>query len=192
MTRFAWSTIGAAAICAIAIPAFVEFPKTVIWNASPSAPIGLYEVRAADRLDVPDLVVVDAPEPLARFVTERGYLPPDVPLLKRVVGLPGQTVCRFDRTISVDGTEIGAALERDRMGRPMPVWQGCRRIAPDEIFLMNRDVENSLDGRYFGPIPASSILGSAVPLWTDEDGTGRYRWRAKTRQPASRIPSNAN
>lgn len=181
MTRRAWSLVGAAAIVAIAVPVLIDFPTTLIWNASPSAPIGLYQVRPVDRLEVPDLVALDAPEPLERFVVERGYLPPDIPLLKRVVGLPGQTVCRIDRTIIVDGVEMGTALERDSFGRPMPVWQGCRRIGPDEIFLMNRDVENSLDGRYFGPIQASSILGSAVPLWIDEDGTGRYRWRARTR-----------
>ncbi|MBT2842902.1 S26 family signal peptidase, partial [Staphylococcus coagulans] len=25
------------------------------------------------------------------------------------------------------------------------------------------------DGRYFGPIPASSVIGRAVPLWTEEE-----------------------
>lgn len=180
MTRRSWSFVGAVAIVAIALPAFVELPTAIIWNASPSAPIGLYQLRPVDRLDVPDLVAVDAPEPLKRFAAERGYLPPNIPLLKRIVGLPGQTVCRIHRTITVDGIAMGDALENDTFGRPMPVWRGCQRIADNEIFLMNWDVENSLDGRYFGPIPASSIIGSAVPLWTDEDGTGRYRWRART------------
>lgn len=181
MTRRAWSLIGAAAIGAIVVPAFVDFPTAIIWNTSPSAPVGFYQVRPVDRLGVPDLVVVDPPQRLERFVTERGYLPRDIPLLKRVVGLLGQTVCRIGRTITVDGVEMADALERDSIGRPMPIWQGCRRIATDEVFLMNRDVETSLDGRYFGPIPSSSIIGSAVPVWTDEDGTGRYRWRAETR-----------
>ena len=76
-----------------------------------------------------------------------------MPLLKRVLALPGQTVCRIGRTITVDRIEIGDALDRDRTGRELPVWHGCRRIAGDEIFLMNADVRDSLDGRYFGPIP---------------------------------------
>lgn len=181
MKRRAWFIVGAAAIGAIAASAFVDFPTRIIWNASPSAPIGFYQVKPLDRLDVPALVAVHPPERIERFVIERGYLPPDIPLLKRVVGLPGQTVCRLDRTITVDGVAMGEALLHDSIGRPMPVWQGCRRIAADEVFLMNWTVENSLDGRYFGPIPATSIIGSAVPLWTDEDGTGRYRWRAATR-----------
>ncbi|MGJ8530811.1 MAG: S26 family signal peptidase [Alphaproteobacteria bacterium] len=177
MMRRTWSLVGAAAIAVIALPAFVDLPTAIIWNASPSAPIGFYQVRSTERLEVSNLVVVDPPEALERFVIERGYLPPDIPLLKRVVGLPGQTVCRIDRSITVDGTLMGAALDRDSFGRPMPVWRGCHRIATDEVFLMNRDARNSLDGRYFGPIPASSIIGSAISLWTIEPGTGRYRWR---------------
>jgi conjugative transfer signal peptidase TraF len=169
--------IGAVAIAAIAYPAFVDLPTAVIWNASPSVPIGLYRVQTVDRFATSDLVLVDPPAPLAWLIEERGYLPPDTPLLKHVVGLPGQTVCRIDRAITLDGVPMGVALETDSLHRPMPTWQGCHRIAADEIFLMNRDVEDSLDGRYFGPIPTSSILGSAVPLWTDEDGTGRSRWR---------------
>lgn len=181
MTSRTWLLIGAAAIATNAYPAFVEFPTALIWNASLSVPLGLYRVRPVDRFEISDLVLVDAPGPLERFMEERGYLPPDTPLLKNVVGLPGQTVCRIDRAITVDGVPTGAALEMDRLDRPMPAWQGCHRIAADEIFLMNRDVEDSLDGRYFGRIPTRSILGSAVPLWTDEDGPGRFRWHIKAR-----------
>ncbi len=40
---------------------------------------------------------------------------------------------------------------------------------------------DSLDGRYFGPIPTSSIIGRAMPVWTDEDDSGHFEWRAQTR-----------
>jgi conjugative transfer signal peptidase TraF len=165
----------------VAASALIETPKKLIWNASASAPIGLYSIEPADRLEVTDLVAVDAPELLARFLAERGYLPPGVPLMKRIAGLPGQQVCRLRSAITVDGITMGAALERDRHGRDLPVWQGCRRIADGEVFLMNWETRDSLDGRYFGPLPANSIIGRAVPLWTDEDGAGRYEWRAQTR-----------
>jgi type IV secretory pathway protease TraF len=109
-----------------------------------------------------------------------------VPLLKRVMALPGQEVCRIRRTITVDGVELGAALDRDRSGRSLPVWNGCRRIAGDEIFLMNADVGDSLDGRYFGPIPVSAVIGRATPIYTDEDGDDRFVWRAATRWQRAR------
>jgi uncharacterized protein (DUF736 family) len=43
---------------------------------------------------------------------------------------------------------------------------------------MNPAVPDSLDGRYFGPLPITSIVAHAVPLWTDEAGDGRFVWRA--------------
>lgn len=46
---------------------------------------------------------------------------------------------------------------------------------------MNPDVGDSLDGRYFGPFPASAVIGHAIPLFTDEDGEGRFVWRAPMR-----------
>jgi conjugative transfer signal peptidase TraF len=140
-----------------------------IWNASESVPIGLYRVRPAKRLTVTELVAVQPPEPLASFLHLDGYLPIGVPMLKRVLALPGQTVCRAGLTIAVDGIEMGQARERDGRGRPLPVWQGCRVVVAGEIFLMNWQSADSLDGRYFGPVPASTVIGEALPIWTEEE-----------------------
>lgn len=189
MNRRTWSLVSTAAVAAIALSAFVDIPTAIIWNTSPSVPIGFYLIRSAEALKVSDVVLVEPPERLARFITLRGYLPPGVPLLKRVAGLPGQTVCCRNRTVTVDGVEMGVALEHDRFGRRMPVWKGCRQIAADEVFLMNPDAPTSLDGRYFGPISSISVLGSAVPLWIDEDGTTLIRWPAGKERPATNPTS---
>ncbi|MET4019711.1 type IV secretory pathway protease TraF [Bradyrhizobium sp. F1.4.3] len=90
-------------------------------------------------------------------------------MLKRVLALPGQTVCRTGITIVVDSIEMGQARARDRRGRPLPAWQGCRVVAEDEVFLMNWQSAVSFDGRYFGPLPTSTVIGQAVPVWTRED-----------------------
>jgi len=140
-----------------------------IWNASNSVPIGLYRVQPATRLAVTELVAVQPPDLLAAFLDLNGYLPIRVPMLKRVLALPGQTVCRNGLTIAVDGIEVGDAHERDGRGRPLPAWHGCRVIAGGDVFVMNWQSADSLDGRYFGPLPASAIVGRAVPVWTDEE-----------------------
>ena len=181
MTELKWAMATFVATSAIAISTWVDTPTKLIWNASASTPIGFYSVEATGHLEVTDLVAIDAPEPIASFLATRGYLPRDTPLLKRVLGLPGQTVCRSGPLITIDGVEMGTALERDLFGRALADWQGCRVVAKDDVFLMNWDVHDSLDGRYFGPIPASSVIGRAVPLWTDEDGEGRFEWQAPTR-----------
>jgi len=144
-------------------------PPRYIWNASNSVPIGLYRLQPAAKLAVAELVAVQPPEPLASFLDLNGYLPIGVPMLKRVLALPGQTVCREAFTVVVDGIEVGEARERDSGGRPLPVWQGCRVIGEDELFVMNWQTADSLDSRYFGPIPASSVIGQAVPVWTGEE-----------------------
>ena len=139
-----------------------------VWNSSESVPIGLYGVQAPDSLIVTSLVVAMPPEPLASFLAESGYLPRGVPLIKRILALPGQSVCRHELRIVVNGIDMGTARERDRRGRALPVWRGCRAIAVGEVFLMNWDEPASLDSRYFGPVPLSAILGRAEPLWTFE------------------------
>jgi conjugative transfer signal peptidase TraF len=167
MTRFGAVMVTYFATMAIGLSAFVHPAPKLIWNASASVPIGLYRVRPAGDLHVTELVVVQAPEKLANFLAERGYLPKSVPLLKRILALHGQTVCRTGRTITVDATAMGEALDHDRRSRPLPVWQGCRVIAEGQVFLMNWQSEDSLDGRYFGPLPATTIVGEAAPVWIE-------------------------
>ena len=140
-----------------------------LWNASASVPLGLYRLQAARERYVTELVAVMPPKPLATFLADGNYLPPGVPMLKRVAALPGQTVCREGLTVLVDAIAIGAARERDGRGRPLPLWQGCRVIAQGELFLMNRLSADSLDGRYFGPIPASAVIGRAHPVWIEKE-----------------------
>ena len=140
-----------------------------IWNASNSVPIGLYRVQPATQLTVTELVAVQPPDLLAAFLDLNGYLPIGVPMLKRVLALPGQTVCRNGLTIAVDGIDVGDARERDGRGRPLPSWSGCRVIAEGDVFVMNWQSEDSLDGRYFGPLPASAVIGKAMPVWTYEE-----------------------
>ena len=158
------------AAATVALSAIGAQPATkYIWNASESVPAGLYLVRPTARPAVTQLVVVEPPEPLATFLAEGGYLPRGIPLLKRVLALHGQTVCRDQLTITVDKIWVGEARERDSRGRSLPIWHGCQVIADGEVFLMNWQSADSLDGRYFGALPMSAIIGRAEPLWTGEE-----------------------
>lgn len=181
MTRLSYAVVTTAAVSLLGVASVASFAPRLIWNASASTPVGFYTIDDPGPVALTDLVAVDAPEPLATFLSDGGYLPRGVPLLKRVAALPGQRVCRTGLAITVDNAPIGDALDRDRRGRPLPVWQGCRIVADGELFLMNWQVGDSLDGRYFGPLPATAVIGRATPLYTDEDGDGRFVWRAPTR-----------
>jgi conjugative transfer signal peptidase TraF len=166
MTRSATLITISIAIVAQAFSMWAKPAPRLLWNATASVPIGFYGIESIDQLAVTNLVVALPPNSLAAFLAERGYVPLGVPLIKRVLAIRGQSVCRNELVVSVDGIGMGMARARDRQGRPLPVWEGCRAIAHDEVFLMNWDEPASFDGRYFGPIPFRAIIGRAKPLWT--------------------------
>ena len=58
MTRLAATLATLLSSSTLGTSAFVDLPKTVIWNASASAPIGLYSLQAARSIDVTDLVAI--------------------------------------------------------------------------------------------------------------------------------------
>lgn len=159
------TTIVASAFATAFVAVAIADPlPRVIWNASASAPIGLYRVHPDRDPPTGALVAVMPPARWSRWMAGRGYLPEDVPLLKRVAAKSEQRVCRIGAVVSVDARPVASARARDGQGRPLPVWQGCRTLGPGEIFLLNPSVPDSLDGRYFGPLPASAVIGRATPL----------------------------
>lgn len=149
----------------IAVPAVAEWQPRIIWNASASVPLGLYIAAAADDIALGDLVLVRPPETLAAFLAERGYVARGVPLLKHVAALPPQVVCAEGTAIMVDGETVAHRRMADRLGRPLPTWHGCHRLESGEVFLLNADEPDSLDGRYFGPLLRTSIVARLRPVW---------------------------
>jgi type IV secretory pathway protease TraF len=178
MIRLGYVTATLSSVLLIGGQTLVPVTPWLVWNATASTPTGLYALRPADRFHALQLVAVRPPEPIANFLADGGFLPKNVLLVKHVIALPGQTVCRAGAIVTVDGVDVGEARDRDHLGRPLPSWTGCRTLRPDEVFLMNPTVQDSLDGRYFGPFPVTSIVARAVPIWTDEGGDGRFVWRA--------------
>jgi len=75
-------------------------------------------------------------------------------------------VCRVGDVVTFDDRTVAQALDADDEGRPLPRWSGCRAIGPGKVFLLNAAAPASFDGRYFGPVSTTSIIGKATPLWT--------------------------
>ena len=89
--------------------------------------------------------------------------------MKHVAALGGARVCRRGLDVRIEGVLVGRALARDRMRRALPVWQGCLQLTPQQIFLLNRKRADSLDGRYFGSLSITAVVGRALPVWTLKD-----------------------
>jgi conjugative transfer signal peptidase TraF len=136
----------------------------VLWNATASAPVGLYRVSPFATPRAGDYAVVRPDPALSAWLAAAGYLPARVPLLKQVAAVSGQKVCRSGDRITVEGRTAALARRRDRLGRRLPLWDGCRRLRAGELFLLNTPPD-SLDGRYFGATAARDVLGRAQPIF---------------------------
>jgi type IV secretory pathway protease TraF len=164
MSRALLAAGGTAGLAALVAPTIVRVPPALLWNVTASAPIGLYWVRGGGSLGVGDWVAARAPQNLRTMFAERGYLPPETPLVKQITALSPQRVCRLGARVTVGARTVAWARTRDWMGRVLPVWGGCRRLHNDQLFLLNA-ARDSLDGRYFGPSSARDIVGHLTPLW---------------------------
>lgn len=156
----------------LAVVSAVEFAPRIIWNATPSAPIGLY--RIVDKSPkFGDWVLVEPRSEVQEFIESRAYLPPDTPLLKRVAAKNGDEICRENEQIFVRKIYIADALVVDSHGREMPQWSGCFVLGEDQYFLLNEH-SKSLDGRYFGKTHSNEIIGVAVPVWLQKENNEEF------------------
>lgn len=137
----------------------------LVWNASASAPIGLYRVTQPAAVRRGDMVIAWVPAPARQLAARRGYLPANVPLVKRVAAQFGDTVCAIGPVISVNGVTVAERRRFDGGGRKLPWWEGCTTLARGELFLLMTDALDSFDGRYFGPTAREDIVGKAHLLW---------------------------
>ena len=150
-------------VAAIAFPTYAHAPW-LIYNATGSAPLGFYRVdyRAASR---GDMAVIRPSATVANLLATRGLLPLGVPLLKHVVAVSGDEVCRSNGVVFVNGEVIAEALDRGSDGLPLPFWEGCVRLFEGQFFVI-QPYPYSFDSRYFGPVSECQIVGIAHPLWT--------------------------
>lgn len=156
----------------------VPVSRYAVWNATASVPTGLYAIRGKASLNVGERVAIEPPPALRRLLGQRGYLPAGAPLIKRIAAVRGQRVCRFGHGVTIDGDFAGVARARDRLGRSLPTWFGCRTLRTGELFVMSPAAPGSFDGRYFGVLRLADVIGRATPVWTDEAGDGDHVWFA--------------
>ena len=136
----------------------------LIYNASDSVPIGWYRISPKSSLHVGTIVLVHLPAAASAVAAQRGYLPTGVPLLKRIGAMTPQMVCVHSGMVRVDNVPAGVALSADGAGRDLSAWPGCRRLRPDEVFLLSTTNPASFDSRYFGPVRISDVIGQAKPI----------------------------
>lgn len=134
----------------------------LLYNPSPSLPPGFYW-RTEGRMTRGAIVTVRARDVAPAYAALRDFADPSDRFIKRVVGINGDVVCADGRTITLNATPIGTREMRDRSGRELPSWSGCRRLTEGELFLLG-DSADSFDGRYWGVVHDQLIEGVWRPL----------------------------
>jgi signal peptidase I len=100
-----------------------------------------------------DIVVIDSPHQSEM-------------LIKRVVGLPGETVEVRGGRVYVDGE----LLEEPWMVKPGGGNYGPRTVPPLHVFVLGDNRGASNDSRSFGPVAIEDIVGHAwISYWPPED-----------------------
>lgn len=147
----------------------VTWPKAsapvFAWNGSHSVPAGLYFIAARSPARG-ELAALRLPEPMRSLADARGYLPASAVLIKPVAALAPDLVCRSGAIITINGHDAGRAPPADTSGRLLPQWNGCHRIDDHQILVLADD-RHSFDGRYFGPLDARQVIGTATSATID-------------------------
>src|SRR5262249_57864726 len=104
------------------------------------------------------LVVWAAPESI------RSWWHSGTALLKPVAAIAGDEVCGVEGELFVQGQAYGP-IYTEAAGKPLPHLDGCQVVPEGTVFLASTQPK-SLDGRYFGMTPITTLTAQAVPLWT--------------------------
>jgi conjugative transfer signal peptidase TraF len=134
----------------------------VLINESPSLPRGLY-LRWGERIERGSIVAVGQPVEVMAYLARLG-MPAEVLLLKRVAAAGGDTVCVEGGVLQTPGRRVSTRAH-DGQGEALRVWEGCRSLEPDELFLLG-DTPGSFDSRYFGPVKRGAAKGNYREILT--------------------------
>ena len=120
--------------------------------------------------------------------------------IKRVIGLPGDTLAMNDGVMTVDGHRLAEAYTqhvdsadpvtsdflwqrrylvgeaRDSQYRPSRDTWGPLVVPPAEVFVLGDNRTRSLDSRWFGFVAMSEVLGQVRRVYFSRDSVGQVRW----------------
>ena len=154
-------------------------------NTTASVPKGLYRItgEAARK----GSLVLACPPPVAAVAEgkRRGYLGAGfcsggtIHIIKKIVATAGDRVAITGQGVTVNGELVpdSAPRQADPSGRPMPFGPAEYTLGASQVLLMSNYSPLSFDGRYFGPVDGSSIVGVLRPLLTYRTALGGWSWR---------------
>ena len=92
-------------------------------------------------------------------------------LIKRVIATGGQTVNIKNNKVYVDNVEIDEPYTNALPTKPLSNSKISfpYTVPADNVWVMGDNRTNSLDSRYYGSVPMSSIIGHALAIYWPTD-----------------------
>ncbi|MGC8857090.1 MAG: signal peptidase I [Anaerolineae bacterium] len=81
-------------------------------------------------------------------------------LIKRIIGLPGDTIVIHDGTVSLNGQ----LLHEDYIAAP-PVYSGQWEVPAGHLFVLGDNRNDSSDSHSWGLLPIENVIGKAVLIY---------------------------
>ena len=82
----------------------------------------------------------------------------NVAYIKRVIGLPGETVEVRNQTVYINGKGLQEEYIKEK-----PMYEyGPTKLKENELFMMGDNRNNSMDSHVWGPLPEQNIIGHAI------------------------------
>jgi signal peptidase I len=105
-----------------------------------------------------DIVVIEPP------------IPHDKPFIKRLIGLPGDTILIRDGKVSVNGVPFDESYIAQIPAYTWPTDGKPYTLGADEYFVLGDNRNASEDSHFFGPIHAKNIMGKTwISFWPFSD-----------------------
>jgi conjugative transfer signal peptidase TraF len=143
-------------------------------NTTPSIPVGVYRLTNEPIVKGAYVLFCPPPAPVFAMAKARGYLGAGFcpggygQLMKKILAVQDDLVTIGSDGIEVNGQQLPLSepIKFDGGGRPLPGYKASRVLNSSEVLVMSDSNRGSFDGRYFGPIQRSQILGVIRPIFT--------------------------
>ncbi len=101
------------------------------------------------------------------IIVFRYPLQPETDFVKRVIGLPGETVMIQNKEVFINGKKLDEpyVIHIDQAIYPFRDQLAPYTVPQGEYFAMGDNRDNSKDSRYWGPVPRSMIKGRAFMVY---------------------------
>lgn len=143
---------------------FKSLGYELTYQETASMPIGWYLQTPINKVKKEDVVIVNLNQNWQQYLVRHHWIGKNMTLMKHVFAIPGDTVCIKHQHLLINGRKVVKIYKYYAKNKPLPQWHFCGRVPNNQYLLLSTLSLRSFDGRYFGLIQRSSIIGKGIKL----------------------------